>query len=133
MIDYTQSRLTLDSGNVLATAVDESIFRQVDPDPVAQRQYDVYDLMRDVVKKEKKPEITTSQMWNEYVPMTNVLWLHYILSELMMLTREGSGSQEESDMIEAIRGLLLEMRSGISGRWEYRSACEVVSGYLKAV
>ena len=133
LIDYTQSRLTLDSGNVLATAVDESIFRQVDPDPVAQRQYDVYDLMRDVVKKEKKPEITTSQMWNEYVPMTNVLWLHYILSELMMLTREGSGSQEESDMIEAIRGLLLEMRSGISGRWEYRSACEVVSGYLKAV
>lgn len=133
LIDYTQSRLTLDSGDVLATAIDESIFRQVDPDPAAQRQYDMYRLMRDAVKKEKKPETTTSQMWNEYVPTTNVLWLYYILTELMALTRKRSGTQEESDMFETIERLGLGMWSETARRWEYGSACEVVSVFLNVL
>ena len=133
LIDYTQSRLALDSGDVLATAVDESIFRQIDPDPVAQRQYDVYRLMRDIVKKKKKPGVSISQMWEEYVPMTNVLWLHYILKELMALTRMESGSQGESDMIKALLRLRSKLWPGSSERWEYHSASEVVSGFLGVI
>ena len=130
LIDYTQSRLTLESGDVLATAVDESIFRQNDADPVAQRQYDIYRDMRDTVKMEKKPGIAISQMWGKYVPATNVLWLHYILGELSRLTKKEQGTQEESDMIEAIERLRSKMLSRTLGRWEYGSACEVVTSFL---
>ena len=130
LIDYTQSRLTLDSGEVLATGVDESICRQMDNDPVAQRQYDVYHDMRGIVKKEKKPEVAIRQMWKEYVPMTNVLWLDYILKELLMLTRKRSGTREESNMMKALCRLGPKLSPEISEHWEYRSAYEVVSGYL---
>ena len=133
LIDYTQSRLTLESGDVLATAVDESIFRQNDADPIAQRQYNTYRDMRDMVKMEKKAGIAISQMWGKYVPTTNVLWLHYILAELSQLTKKQPGTQEESDMIEAIKRLELKMFSRTPGRWEYRSACEVVSSFLEMI
>ena len=133
LIDYTQSRLTLESGDVLATAVDESIFRQNDADPVAQRQYNIYRDMRDMVKMEKKPGIAISQMWSEYVPTTNVLWLSYILTELSRLTKMEPETQEESDMIEAIERLESKMVSKTLGRWEYRSACEVVSSFLEMI
>ena len=133
LIDYTQSRLTLDSGDVLATAVDESIFRQNDADPVAQRQYDIYRDMRDVVKMEKKAGIAIGQMWGKYVPATNVLWLHYILAELLHLTMKEPGMQEGSDMIEAIERLESKLLSRTQGRWEYRSACEVVSSFLEMI
>lgn len=130
LIDYTQSRLTLESGDVLATAIDESIFRQIDDDPDAQKQYDVYRAMRDLVKKEKKPGVTISEMWKEYVPMTNVLWLHHILRELMAVTRKTSHTHEELDMIMALTSLLVKLSPGISKRWKYRSAREVVCGFL---
>ena len=133
LIDYTQSRLTLESGDVLATAVDESICQQTDTDPVAQRQYNVYRDMRDMVKMEKKRGVSIIQMWNEYVPLTNVLWLYYILAELLRLTERKSGKQEESDMIEAIEGLKAKMFSQTEGRWEYRNACEVVSRFLEMI
>ena len=133
LIDYTQSRLTLESGDVLATAVDESIFRQNDADPVAQRQYNKYRDMRDMVKMGKKAGIAISQMWGEYVPTTNVLWLLYILAELLRLTKRQPGTQEESDMIEAIERLESKMFSRKLGRWEYRSACEVVSSFLETI
>ena len=133
LIDYTQSRLTLESGDILATAIDESIFRQNDTDPVAQRQYNMYRDMRDMVKTEKKPGIAISQMWGEYVPTTNVLWLDYILAELSRLTKRKPGTQEESDMIKAIERLESKMFSRTLGRWEYRSACEVVSSFLEMI
>lgn len=130
LIDYTQSRLTLESGDVLATAIDESIFRQIDDDPDAQRQYDVYRSMRDIVRKEKKPGVTVSQMWKEYVPMTNVLWLHHMLRELLAVTRKTSNSQEESDMILALKNLGLKLSEGRVTHWKYRSARDVVCGFL---
>lgn len=127
LIDYTQSRLTLESGEVLATAIDESIFRQIDDDLDAQRQYDVYRAMRDLVKKEKKRGVTISQMWKEYVPMTNVLWLHHMLRELLAVTRRTSESQEELDMIMALIDLRVKLSPGFA---EYHSAREVVCGFL---
>ena len=130
LIDYTQSRLTLESGDVLATTIDESIFRQVDNDPDAQRQYDVYRSMRDVVRKAKKPGVPVSQMWKEYVPMTNVLWLHHMLRELLAVTRKTSNSQEESDMILALTNLGLKLSEGRVTDWKYRSARDVVCGFL---
>lgn len=130
LIDYTQSRLTLESGDVLATAIDESIFRQMDNDPDAQRQYDVYRVMRDVVRKEKKPGVTLSQMWNEYVPMTNVSWLHHMLRELLAVTRKTSESQEELDVILALKSLEFKLSPGMAEPWKCHSAREVVRGFL---
>ena len=129
LIDYTQSRLTLESGEVLSTAIDESIFQQIDDDPDAQRQYDVYRCMRDVVKKQKERGVLISQMWKEYVPMTNVLWLHNTLLELLAVTRT-SDTQEESDMILALDSLESQLSERDSKRWKYRSAREVVCGFL---
>ena len=127
LIDYTQSRFTLESGDVLANAVDESIFWQVGDDPIAQRQYLVYRIMRDVVKKEKKPGVAISQMWKQYVPKTNVLWLHYMLKELMEVTRVKDGTSEENTMIRSLEGM---MRPEVTRRWVYGSAGKMVSSYL---
>lgn len=130
LIDYTQSRLTLESGEVLATAIDESIFRQIDSDPDAQRQYNVYRVMRDIVKKEKKPGVTISQMWKEYVPMTNVLWLHHILRELMTMTRTTSRTYEEAVMNVDLFSLQTKLDPDIREGVKYYSAREVVSEFL---
>ena len=133
LIDYTQSRLTLDSGEVLATAIDESILQQTDDDPDAQGQYDVYRAMRDIVKKQKTRGVTVRQMWKEYVPMTNVLWLTHMLMALMAVTRNTSGSQEESDAHVALLKLALDLRKlspAMSEPWKYRSARDVVYGFL---
>ena len=130
LIDYTQSRLTLGSGEVLATAIDESIFRQIDDDPDAQKQYDVYRAMRDIVKKEKKQGVKISQMWKEYVPVTNVLWLHHILGELMTVTRKISINQEESDLRLALVSLGLNLSSKPAEQWRQRSARDVVCSFL---
>ena len=130
LIDYTQSRLTLESGEVLATAIDESIFRQIDSDPDAQRQYDVYRIMRDMVKKEKKSGVTISQMWNEYVPMTNVLWLHHMLRELMTMTRITSRTHEEMVLYMDLFSLQSKLDPEFTTGVKYHSAREVVSGFL---
>lgn len=130
LIDYTQSRLRLETGEVLATAIDESIFRQMDDDADAQRQYDVYRCMRDVVKRERKAGVTVGQMWREYVPVTNVLWLQHTLEELLAVTR-ASETKEELDMILALAKLKSKLSEGReSKRWRYRSAREVVCGFL---
>ena len=130
LIDYTQSRLTLESGEVLATAIDESIFRQIDSDPDAQRQYDIYRVMRDMVKKQKKPGVTISQMWKEYVPMTNVLWLYHILRELMTMTRMTSRTHEEAVLYVDLFSLQNKLDPNFMEGVKYHSAREVVSGFL---
>lgn len=130
LIDYTQSRLTLESGEVLSTAIDESIFRQIDDDPDAQKQYDVYRDMRDVVKKGKKRGVPISQMWKEYVPMTNVLWLHHTLLELLAVTQT-SDTPDELDMILALANLESKLSEGGSKGWKYRSARDVVCDVLR--
>lgn len=126
LIDYTQSRLTLQSGDVLATAIDESIFRQIDDDPDAQEQYEVYRIMRDIVKKERKPGVTMSQMWKGYVPMTNVLWLEHMLKFLMASTQKRPDSAEAQEIVIAL--VILGVK--LSDRGRYRSAREVVADFL---
>ena len=130
LIDYTQSRITLDSGDVLATAVDESIFGQTGEDAAAQRQYDTYRDMRSIVKREKKAEVNISQMWKEYVPTTNVLWLHFILDEQIRLTRAVHGNQEDSKRMEALLSLNSKLSFVRSERSEYNSAQEVVFDFI---
>lgn len=130
LIDYTQSRLTLESGDVLATTIDESICRQIDDDPDVQRQYDVYRSMRDIVRKAKKPGVPVSQMWKEYVPMTNVLWLHHMLKELLAVTRKTSNFREDLNMIRSLTSLRSKLSEGSVEHWKYRSAHDVVCGSL---
>lgn len=131
LIDYTQSRLNLESGEVLATAIDESIFRQIDDDPEAQRQYNVYRTMRDMVKKMKRPEVTLSQMWKEYVPMTNVVWLSHILRDLHGVTQMTSDDQEELAMIKTVLTLGIRLRAGIQEPSKHKSTRKVIWTPLK--
>ena len=127
LIDYTLSRLTTPSGDVLATAIDEAIFRQTGDTIDAKRQNAVYRTMRSVVKNKKKPGVTKSQMWNEYVPRTNVLWLRHVLRDLFEVTQNRPNSQEEKKMRKA----LLDLGNQLwRDPYKYRSARKVINGFL---
>lgn len=89
IIDYTLSRATLTEGNVLAHGMqDKSIFTQTSFNFNDKRQYDTYRWMRNVFEgtEQRHPKSDTSKLWKAYVPMTNVIWLHHLLTILLQKT-----------------------------------------------
>ncbi len=89
LIDYTLSRATLANGEVLANQMrDKSMFEQRIENPQTQQQltdsqqYETYRKMRRVVVELSETRCE-SQAWKSFVPQTNTLWLHHILSILI--------------------------------------------------
>ena len=90
LIDYTLSRATLASGEVLAHLMtDKSIFDQHVENPHSQQerdddqQYEMYRNMRRLVTHESSGRKKDADRWRSFVPQTNVLWLYHILSILL--------------------------------------------------
>ena len=75
LIDYTLSRADTAEGIVYNPMDDEDLFcGENDP------QYDCYRDMRQAVTRNRKAD------WSAFVPQTNVIWLHYLLSRLLERT-----------------------------------------------
>ena len=92
LIDYTLSRATLSTGEVLANPMrDKSIFKQRIENPCTQqqlndnRQYETYRKMRQTVIELSHTK-DEGQAWQSFVPQTNMLWLHHILTVLICST-----------------------------------------------
>lgn len=144
IIDYTLSRATLLNRSAIFNSMrDPGIFQG---DGAADLQFDIYRHMRDLVfhrpfSSQERRNATKS--WKDYVPITNVLWLYFLLTKLMAWTPRPppakKGGREDGLWIS-----LNELRKelDVEYRWMYRvrSAGDVVrwmelgsEGYLKEI
>lgn len=120
IIDYTLSRASLPSVSspsaaLFHTMLDPSLFiGEGDP------QFDIYRHMREFVGAVPDPCV-----WAAYVPLTNALWLSFLLGKLMEWTPRPAhhgGEQALWDALVELQGALrLEDRWG----WDFLSAAEV--------
>ncbi|PWN36843.1 uncharacterized protein FA14DRAFT_159171 [Meira miltonrushii] len=89
IIDFTLSRACFEENNIIALDMDDEAFFNGKGDI----QFEVYRQMRKV----------TNDDWQQYYPLTNVLWLHYLLRKIMndkKLKRLAEGADSTSDKIE---------------------------------
>ncbi|KAK4697694.1 serine/threonine-protein kinase haspin, partial [Lecanoromycetidae sp. Uapishka_2] len=133
IIDYTLSRANLTESTVLAHSMqDKSIFTQKSKNPNDQKQYDMYRWMRDIFEGTPRPKGNTSQRWKAYIPMTNVLWLHHLLSILLQETedfgKDGTGYTEGSrqKMASTLANLRTELAPASVSHCDYLTATDVV-------
>lgn len=145
MIDYTLSRATLPNRSAIFNSMrDPGIFQG---DGAVDLQFDIYRHMRDLVfhrpvsSQERRKNATRS--WKDYVPITNVLWLYFLLTKLMAWTPRPSPAKKggrEDDLWISLNELKKEL--DVEYRWKYRvrSAGDVVrwmelgrDGYLKEI
>ena len=83
LIDYTLSRAG-DGENVIYNSMSDSeIFTGK-----GDLQFDIYRHMRNAVKENGKPQ------WNQFKPLTNVLWLHHLLVKLLQKTHQPQPSDD---------------------------------------
>ncbi|XP_070298771.1 serine/threonine-protein kinase haspin [Salvelinus sp. IW2-2015] len=87
IIDYSLSRLEIDGLSVSCDiSEDEELFQGNGDYQFCQdlaRIFDIYRLMRQ----------ENSNMWGDYHPSSNVLWLHYLSSKLLTMTYRGRGGR----------------------------------------
>ncbi|XP_045567148.1 uncharacterized protein [Salmo salar] len=77
IIDYSLSRLEIDGLTVSCDiSADEELFQGR-----GDYQFDIYRLMRQ----------ENGNVWGDYQPHSNVLWLHYLSSKLLTMTYKGRG------------------------------------------
>ena len=87
IIDYTLSRATLANGEVLAISMsDRTLFAQTSENENDNLQYNVYRWMRELVEGERGGAGKDSAKWKRFVPMTNLLWLYYLLTIMLEKT-----------------------------------------------
>uniref|UniRef100_A0A674PH16 Serine/threonine-protein kinase haspin n=1 Tax=Takifugu rubripes TaxID=31033 RepID=A0A674PH16_TAKRU len=88
IIDYSLSRLEIDDLTVSCDiSNDEEIFMGQ-----GDYQFDIYRLMR----------IENGNNWSDYHPHTNVLWLHYLCSKLLLMKYRSSRGKGVKRMKEAL-------------------------------
>ena len=153
LIDYTLSRAAVQSQNVgiedeescvgdkeiLANSMrDKAIFTQESKIPIDQMQYDTYRQMRKIMHHHHTSE-RRKEGWQSFMPMTNVLWLHHILTIILKETGIFNGTW---DVISKLPGAeqgravsrLSDIRQAIDPRgmlkWEYRSATELLEAEI---
>ena len=80
LIDYTLSRADTAEGTVFNPMDDEELFCGQD-----NPQFDCYRLMRQIMTRD------TAADWGDFVPETNVIWLHYLLERLLERTTLSAG------------------------------------------
>lgn len=134
VIDYTLSRATLENGEVLANSMkDGSIFDQSSVDPTDDRQYSMYRHMKSLIDGD--PNVRHGETWQQFVPMTNIMWLYHILKFLLDNTEFYSQAinckaftiPKERKMAERLAEILPRMDPINVSEWLYLSAGDVVS------
>ena len=119
IIDYTISSATLPSGDAIFNPMlDGGIFRGQ-----GDIQFDIYRHMRELVVN---PTASNDKGWAIYVPMTNVLWMHFILAKLMKWTPQSDGTENDRNLWGSLCALGLEMNVDTLKTWNLLSASDVV-------
>ncbi|VDP81010.1 unnamed protein product [Echinostoma caproni] len=109
IIDFTLSRLEQDGGLVYVDlSTDPTLFESK-----GDYQFDVYRLMR----KHNRNQ------WKKFTPMTNVMWLNYLVKKLCSVDSDDHYPQDPRHVISA--KLLSSLEPDLDALL-YRSACDLV-------
>ena len=150
LIDYTLSRATLQKDNVenaeriesevLANSMrDKDLFGQNSEVEIDQMQYDTYRHMQNIMHMHHQGS-KEQEGWQSYMPMTNILWLHHILTILLKATGR---FDEEWECVGTVMGVpegrtifhLDNLRRATEPQrmrlWSYQSAIDLVSYELE--
>ena len=118
LIDYTLSRAEKEGKIIYNPMSDQELFTGT-----GDLQYETYRHMRTAVTVKKTPR------WEDFVPMTNVLWLHHLLVKLLEKTHGAAEDNlPERELWEYMEGL----RDSTSPRnmargWDYLSAADLIA------
>lgn len=119
IIDYTISRAAMPDKSIIFNPMfDESIFRG---DSSVDIQFAIYRHMRDLITK---PHVA-HEGWDAFVPITNVLWLSFLLGKLMQWTPRPGDIGEEQELWDLLDNVKLEIDLDCYWSWDLRSACDV--------
>lgn len=119
IIDYTLSRATMPDDSLIFNPMsDESIFQG---DGTVDLQFDIYRHMREVVANSK----ASNKGWDVYVPITNVLWLSFLLRKLMQWTPRPEEIGEEQELWQSLDSFKLALDLDYRWSWDLLSACDV--------
>lgn len=102
IIDFTLSRACFEENNIIALQMDDEAFFNGKGDI----QFEVYRQMRKV----------TNGDWQKYYPLTNVLWLHYLLRKIIndkKLKKLGEEDESNSDTIIGTEATCYELLSTV--------------------
>ena len=117
LIDYTLSRAGTGEKTIYNPMDDEGLFTGK-----GDLQFDTYRHMRTAVKVNRKAR------WEEFVPLTNVLWLHHLLVKLLEKTHEpvedDSPKRELWQSMKRLRDSTTP--NDMTRRWDYLSARDIV-------
>ena len=153
LIDYTLSRAAIQTPSnntededsrigmreILANSMrDKAIFTQQSENTVDQMQYNTYRHMRKIMHHHHVPA-KRKEGWQSFMPMTNVLWLHHILT---IILKETGMYNQKWDVIAKVLDAaqakavfrLADIREAIEPkkmlRWEYGSATELLEAEI---
>lgn len=121
LIDYTLSRAGDGKYTIYNPMKDKGIFTGE-----GDLQFDTYRHMRTAVR------VNTRARWEKFVPLTNVLWLHHLLVNLLDDTHEPSKFDSPKPPEQRLWDSLSQLRDGTSPQkmaegWKYRSASDLVA------
>ncbi|MCJ1465163.1 hypothetical protein MMC07_003779 [Pseudocyphellaria aurata] len=119
IIDYTISRAVMPDKSVIFNPMfDENIFQG---DGTVDIQFAIYRHMRDLITKPHVPY----EGWDAFVPITNVLWLSFVLGKLMQWTPRPVEVGEEQELWDSLENVKREIDLDCYWSWDLRSACDV--------
>ena len=124
IIDYTLSRATLEGNRVVFNDLgkDQALFQGE-----GAIQFDIYRHMEDVI---------AMSGWQESRPMTNVMWLYYLVEALLGRTTElskeaGYTIKDQMTVTAKMESILMEVKDTIhvekKREWIVQSATELIS------
>ena len=147
IIDYTFSRVEIEGGNVLAFQQGEGIVGQKGANWLDQHQYDTYGLMRELIIEpaSDNAEMPECAAWKQYVPQTNIMWLHHLLTVMFKHTfltpKTPPGKSSESygswtkqqkydyNLGTLLRGAICDLKKNLDpvrrGHCDWKSATEL--------
>ena len=112
IIDYTLSRARLPDGTIISNPMqDPAQFTGY-----GDLQYEVYRDMRTIVDVRRRMHpLTDPEAWQDFVPMTNVLWLHFLLRGMLQHTiHDDSEPQEDKQLNKELAEALMDVKSKIN-------------------
>ena len=120
IIDYTFSRLALDSNTFFRPYDDEGFFQGQ-----GDYQFDMYRTMRQLVMTTSKSHDPLNiEMWNTFTPQSNVYWLHYLIRKLLEEKGIKKRRKNQADQSRAARELLIGVERRVL---DYQSAQHLVA------
>lgn len=119
IIDYTLSRATMPDNSLIFNPMgDLNLFQG---DGSFDIQFDIYRHMKELVTEPN----AAKEGWDAHVPITNVLWISFLLRKLMEWTPRPEETGAEQELWQSLSALTLVIDLDYRWTWDLLSACDV--------